>query len=377
MTEEIFEKSKYNFKFLMSCIDEYTSIKVSTSRGQLYFLKESELAQRVISKYGGGNVKAFKAFFCREVLELHRGKKEGAKPLSIKSYEDYFNGQSTKKNKFRPEFMNRCMENNDLLLDRLKEYTYEALKEYFLLSNCEEKDGAKEKIYSRFIMLACLYEIFVMKFFGGNPLEQAVEAFREVQDFMVVLCGKIDALSDKAEKSKQVCKMTEEEKKSLGAECLGSMQKVAEDTTQLAGLLERGMGKVEQAVRYIAHCKQLTVFAAIITMIEFENINMGGEVPMKIKREEMSDALFDMLPEEYEYLFMENVSMNKNLTELYAAYLESAEQEQMLRELCSRPKETIDSVLKLLRQYFHMVQKGEYAESEFLDVVHKIALKCL
>ena len=106
MKQDILYKiSQENFHFLMDCINAYWDRTAPPRKGLLYFIKDSLIAERVITKYQPTKMEYFKAFFCNVVLDLHNGGAE----LNIKEYEEYFGNQQGKQYAIFPEKMNRYL----------------------------------------------------------------------------------------------------------------------------------------------------------------------------------------------------------------------------------------------------------------------------
>ena len=136
MATKEYEKARGNYLALMQIIDEYRNDEAPPSNGLLYFLK-GVVPQLVISKYGRRpRMEDFKEFFCNRVLQLNKSKKR-----SFCEYENYFNHGNADGYSFTPEFMNACMEDEELLkngipkilLNRLWQMSHEYLREYFAL----------------------------------------------------------------------------------------------------------------------------------------------------------------------------------------------------------------------------------------------------
>ena len=64
MSKKVSELSKNNFQFLMDCIAEKTEPSADLKEGLLYFIKDSLIAERVVTKYSSTSLEYFKAFFC-------------------------------------------------------------------------------------------------------------------------------------------------------------------------------------------------------------------------------------------------------------------------------------------------------------------------
>ena len=76
---------------------------------------------------------------------------------------------------------------------------------------------------------------------------------------------------------------------------------------------------------------------------------------------------------------MGNVSINKDYTDFHRGFKKTVDEERVLQELCSSSLEVRVHALQLIRQYFEMVQSGEYKKNEkaFPDVVYEIAWKSI
>lgn len=424
--ERLYEKSKENFWFLMDCINMFWNRTAPPKNGQLYYINHSDVARLVVGKYGSSGILYFKAFFCNEVLRLHK-KREGQKKrlteeLNIKEYELYFDGKKGKKYAIDPTWMNFLLDRKEnerllrevlnlkkeneewekiskeyfcprLLMECLREVTYQCLKEYFLITDMEDDNGtvrelgetegvkqtAKMKLYRRFVTAACQYEIFIKKFMDNDYLGTIWQEVKEYASCVEKLVDYTEALE---EKKKEVCHGspdggTEEDLLRKQMELVDSIQKMNDFLAGKEDVMTRGIAALERGTYYTVHRKCLAAFIAIIAMVEFENINSGGEVSKKVKQLKMSDQLNEGFYEEYEYIFMEEVSMNKNISKIYAEFMETAKQEQLLQELCSQSKEVQKQALELVRQYFQKVRDEQRENMEFADVVHGIAEKCL
>ena len=167
MKDNNYQLSKENFDFLMDCINEYWDQTAPPRNGLLYFIKNSRIAERVVTKYQPTTIEYFKAFFCNEVLQLHEGREE----INIAEYEKYFDNHQGKKNALSTDHMNRYLDREAnvayileklpessaqewktvapvLLINRLQEVAHQCLKEYFLMD-----EESFQKLGSRGIRL--------------------------------------------------------------------------------------------------------------------------------------------------------------------------------------------------------------------------------
>lgn len=392
---------------MMDCIDSTCDKMAPPKNGQLYFVKNNVVAELVVSKYQRLGIEGFKAFFCNDVLELHY-----PGTLNIKEYEEYFGNRNGKKYAITPEKMNRLLdkEQNDayyiksyelnpekpeqwktalmrefcprLLLERLKKVTYVCLKDYFLCEGKEQvcrnkKKFSKKERYSRFVMSACLYEIFVEKYLGDVPLEKAFTAVKEFHTYMEKMMPCIQRLKEKKEECKTIKKEEKERIEQYGEEMLSLGKELQNHVDRLQRVIEDVGDLSERAIYYMVHMKYLSVFTAIICLVEFKNIQQGDNVPKKIKNMSMNNQLDFAFEKELDYIFFNEISMNKNATALYRTFMENAEQERLLRKLCSTSEKTQRNAVNMIRKYFEKVKNKEYSDTEFEKVVNEIAWTCL
>lgn len=98
-----------------------------------------------------------------------------------------------------------------------------------------------------------------------------------------------------------------------------------------------------------------------------------------------TEILKSILEKEYNYIYINNVKMNKGrvYTERYKDFLEIAEQNRILQELCSSSTKLQNSALEQIKEYFYRVKSGTYKdksgqeEKDFSQIVMQIAVKCV
>lgn len=381
MATEEFEKSKGNYLALMQIIDEYKNNEAPPSKGLLFFL-EGVVSELAITKYGKSpKMEDLKEFFCNKVLQLNHGER------NFCEYENYFKKGDADGYSFSSEFMNRCMEDKvleekgypKLLLKQLWEVAHICLKDYFYYSSVFKKDTKPEKrnnmeqrkkdSYCRFVKSVGLYEIFVTKFLGNTSFEkvsQDWEKYEAVLDnFMEMHQKWYDAKGN----------LSEEETERLIQELDATIDK----TYKFWDVIK----ETERAVEYCRHVSYLTAFSVIIMLIEFHNVNTYASIG-KVKRTSLGVGIDSALEKEKRYLYMNKVKMNKGgvYSALYKAFMEVAEQNRIVKDLCGSSERAQKRALKQIKEYFDTVQFGCYqdengdVQEDFAKVVMQIALRC-
>lgn len=417
MNETIYQLSKENFHFLMDCINEYWDRSAPPRNGLLYFIKDSLIAERVITKYQPTKMEYFKAFFCNVVLNLH----DGGRELNIKEYEEYFGSQQGKKYAVFSEDMNRYLDKQAnmqyireyfmtargeeeeeweevlpvLLIHRLQEVSHQCLKEYFIFdeeafhkSKCvriedkkmESYEQAKRKLYRRFVCAACLYEIFTSKFLGEEVWERAHSHVGRLME------GVAEFGEFQKEIRLQAEKWSEEQKEHGGEKeiaetvaVLGEKAKVL--CSEISSMTEKVNCSICQVYFYMIHGKYIMALYAVISMVEFTNVNATDDVelPRKIKRWDMFSNMEELFHEsQCETLFIENISMNKNYSAVYKKVMEATAEEKLIQELCSGSRKVQEEALALIYMYFTGVLTGAGLENEeFVTALNLIFQKSL
>ena len=90
------------------------------------------------------------------------------------------------------------------------------------------------------------------------------------------------------------------------------------------------------------------------------------------------------MEKEKRYLYMNKVKMNKGgvYSALYKAFMEVAEQNRIVKDLCGSSERAQKRALKQIKEYFDTVQFGCYqdengdVQEDFAKVVMQIALRC-
>ena len=415
MDENTYRLSKENFHFLMDCINEYWDRSAPARNGLLYFIRNSLIAERVVTKYQPTTIEYFKAFFCNEVLLLHEGREE----INIAEYEKYFNDRSGKKNALSPEHMNRYLDRQEnleyvremlsgsdvtedftrvvpvLLIDRLQKVAHQCLKEYFILDEktfdtkkslrldrkkITDYVTVKKKLYRRFICAACLYEIFTDKFLGNEVCGQYVSSMRkvleEVMRFQEIRNRICERLKDLA-----ACK----EKQGLTDEIIRETASLAEETTKVCEevlpVLNEANTVAADAYFHVIHARYINALYAVISIVEFNNVNAKDdyEIPKKWRQPEMfseMEGLFD--GSACEPLFIDNISMNKNYCDVYGRVMEGIAEEKIIRELCSTSRKKQEKALTYLYMYFTGVLTGaDHNDEDFSAALSLILQKSL
>ena len=381
MATEEFEKSKGNYLALMQIIDEYKNNEAPPSKGLLYFL-EAVVSELAIAKYGkSSGMEDLKKFFCYKVLQLHQGQR------NFCEYNNYFKNGDADGYAFTTEFMNSCMEDEALvekgypkmLLKRLWEVSHECLKVYFRLSSKREKEISQEKWnwleqekkkkYRDFVKAVGLYEIFVRKFLGNTSFEKVVQGFTEYEATLEKIMAKRQQWNDAKGN------LPEEETETL----LRELDDAVEKTFEFRNVLI----ETERALEYCRHISYLSAFSVIIILIEFHNVNAYAPTE-KIKKLDIASGIDIALEKEIKFLYMNKVKMNKDrvYTALYKAFMDNAEQNRIVKDLCGSSEKAQQRALKQIKEYFETVRYGSYqdangnAEEDFAKVVMQIALRC-
>lgn len=399
----------------MDCINEYWDRSAPPRNGLLYFIKDSLIAERVVTKYQPTTIEYFKAFFCNEVLDLH----DGGEEINIAEYEKYFDNRQGKKNAIFTENMNRyldrqanleyvqseladsvCIEDWKemfpiLLIHRLQEVAHRCLKEYFILDEeaFRKKKSmrldrrkitdfvtAKKKLYRRFICAACLYEIFTDKFIGNEVYEQFISSMREMlktgmqlHEIQKRVCRRLDILAEEKQE-KGLTKEIAEEIKQLTEELVKSGE-------EMLPFLEEANQIVAGAYFHVIHAKYINALYAVISMVEFTNFNAKDdvEIPKKWRQPEMFREMEDLfVGSACETLFIEDISMNKNYCDVYGRVMEGIAEEKIIRELCSTSRKTQEKALTLIYMYFTGVLTGaDSGDKDFSDALSLIFQKSL
>lgn len=415
MEENIYQLSRENFHFLMDCINEYCDRSAPPRNGLLYFIRNSLIAERVVTKYQPTTIEYFKAFFCNEVLELHKFREE----INIAEYEKYFDDRSGKKNDLSTENMNRYLDRREnlnyiretlsygddteeftevipvLLLDRLQKVAHWYLKTYFLLDEekFEKKKSmrldrrqitdyvtAKKKLYRKFVCAACLYEIFADKFIGNEVCERFVSSMREMletvmnlQETQKQICDRLNALAEcKKEKA-----LTDEIRK----ETEHLTDWVAKFKEEVVPILDKANMTAAGAYFHMVHAKYINALYAVISMVEFTNVNTKDyfEIPKKWRQPEMFEKMEDLFAESAcKSLFIDDISMNKNYCDVYGRAMEGIAEEKIIKELCSKSRKTQEKALTFISLYFSGVLTGaDQSDENFSAALSVIFRKSL
>ena len=416
MKDNNYQLSKENFDFLMDCINEYWDQTAPPRNGLLYFIKNSRIAERVVTKYQPTTIEYFKAFFCNEVLQLHEGREE----INIAEYEKYFDNHQGKKNALSTDHMNRYLDREAnvayileklpessaqewktvapvLLINRLQEVAHHCLKEYFLMDEESfQKLGsrgirldrkkvtdffvAKKKLYRRFLCAACLYEIFTEKFLGNEVWDEFVssvnnmlEFVKEFQECQVKYTNRLEQWTK--------CK----DKQGTAEEMLNVISRLTEQITALLNKMSNVTAEADEAAGHayfcVLHARYVTALLAVISMVEFTNVNTKDdkEIPKKWKQTDMfmkMDALF--YESGCESLFIEDISMNKNYCDVYGRAMAAITEEKIIQELCSKSEKTQEKALALICMYFTgVLQEADMKNADFAAALNLIFQKSL
>lgn len=378
METQEYEKARGNYLALMQIIDEYKIVEYKTTesptyKGLLYFLK-GVVPKLVVTKYGKRlGIEALKAFFCNEILGLNDTSRDFCE------YENYFKKGNSDGYLFQTDDLNKFMEDSalrengipELLLNKLWTIAHGQLFSYFdKASKDKPNETEKKEMYCRFVMAVALYEIFVMKFLGDTSFARAGEKLDEVEPYL-------DRAYDLAEKFYGRKGVVPEEE----AEAI--LQELDEVFDKLPALKE-GIREATQATAYCRNIRYLAAFSVVIMLIEYRNVT-GESKAKKLRQPEQIERLENMFKEEYAYIHIDDVSMNKEkkYTELYAGLVETVEQNRIFQELLGKDWYVQQRTLKLLKEYFHMVKTSSMKDKEgnekeeFSKMVTKIAMKCM
>lgn len=417
MKEDTYQLSKENFRFLMDCINEYWDRSAPPRNGLLYFIKDSLIAERVVTKYQPTTIEYFKAFFCNEVLQLHEGREE----LNIAEYENYFDNRRGKKNAVFAEHMNRYLDRDAnvdyiqkefpecdtaswktvapiLLINRLQEVAHQCLKEYFLMDEEAftkyEKRGirlerkkilsyvtVKKKLYRRFICAACLYEIFTDKFLGNSVWDKCISSMNTVLEYV----RRFHEIQ-----KEYLANLEQWRKCGTRSETTGEISEqirhFTERTTVLSEEMSSYMNEADRAAGcvyfYVVHAKYITALYAVISMVEFTNINTRDdtEIPKKWKQPDLFQKMEDLFFEsDCKTLFIEDISMNKNSCDVYGKVMAAITEEKIIQELCSKSGKTQEKALELICMYFNgVLMDADLEDADFstaLNLLFKKSLK--
>ena len=414
ITDVTYEISKENFHFLMDCINEYWDTEAPPKRGYLYFIKESRIAELSVSKYNRGTIEHFKAFFCNVVLELHIGTE-----LNIKEYEEYFGNKQGKKYDVRPEKMNSYLNREEnlkfisaflklaedsrafawksvfpiLLLERLRVVTYNCLREYFTMdedtfngAKCvlvagkkmNSYEETKRELYSRFLMAACLYEIFVKKFLEKDVWEKFFDATDKVTECVVRYENFSEELKRKVEEWKKI-----KEKSGSTAALDSEVKKTGEEMLSMAEEVffesEKCVYETSRILFFFLHLRHVMVFYSLVSMIEFVNINNSEDISKKHRKTELISHMDSRLFEKATaHIFFNEFVMNKNNCDIYKQINDILAEEKLIQELCGSSEKKQEKALKLVQEYFRKVKNGaDLEDKEFINIINMIFVKTL
>lgn len=407
--DELYLKAKENLSFLRDCILECWDEFSDSRNGHLHFIKDNVIAERVVSRYQIHERENFMNFFYKDVLQL-TGEFYGDDPTGG-DIEIFFGCKSGSKKQYvyQPQLMNDFLdkEKNEvlfrkecglplqenvhsldgepfypkLLIERLKKLSYDCLREYFLCDGAEEdKLKQKKEKYARFVTAVCLYELFVRKFLEEASFGKALERLRDCRASVEQLQSARKSLQEKSEEFKR---NRLEGRTEQGDGMQDDLPRLALEMKEKSQALEKEVVAFARmamlGVQYYDHRGNIAVFLAIISMIEFHNVNNGKDISKYILRIQEDCCLTSALEEEYSGLFMDEISMRKDISTLYVKFMAAAEQEQILQELCSKSQSTREQALGSVKQFFQKVKDGEYADETkaFTEVVNSIARKCI
>ena len=141
--------------------------------------------------------------------------------------------------------------------------------------------------------------------------------------------------------------------------------------------------ETDRAVEFCRHVSYLTAFSVIIILVEFHNVNVYAPTE-KIKKLDIASGIDIALEKETKFMYMNNVKMNKDAPyrALYKSFMEIAEQNRIVKDLCGSSEKAQERALKQIKEYFETVRYGCYqdangnAEEGFAEIVMQIALKC-
>ena len=112
---------------------------------------------------------------------------------------------------------------------------------------------------------------------------------------------------------------------------------------------------------YFVHAKYINALYAVISMVEFTNVNAKDnfEIPRKWRQPKMFGEMEDLFAgSACKSLFIDNISMNKNYCDVYGRAMESIAEEKIIRELCSTSKKKQEKALAFIYMYFTGVLSG-------------------
>lgn len=418
MSKKATKLSKNNFQFLMDCIAEKTEEGADKKSGLLYFIKDSLIAERVVTKYAPTSLEYFKAFFCSTVLELY----SDINGLNFKEFQKYFDDVG-KPYAIETENMDRYLDKQEnmryiqkvfpgtihcenwenvfpiLLIERLQQVSHQCLKEYFLADKeilganrkfpytidnkrTRDIDEIKKRLLRRVACAACLYEIFVYKFLepeGPEEVFSAMEVLREnaaqIVQFAKDFQTQAEALKGKKKDDEEVASVIE------------AMQKLTEKLTvfqkEMTSTTDRAMYSITKAYYYFTHIRYVMALCAIISIVEYINVNREeNAIPKKWKNFDAVEKLQKVISNgECDFLLFDEdteIKLNKNNCDVYKKMTEAIEQEKLIQELCSSEKEIQEEALVLLQRYFIgiLTNAGE-EDKDFLSAVTLIFRKCL
>ncbi len=409
MSDELYLKSKENFLFLRDCILECWDELSDSRNGHLHFIKDNVIAERVVSRYQIRERENFMNFFYKDVLQL-TGEFYGDDPTGG-DIEIFFGCkigprkkyvyQLQKMNDFLDKEMNETLFRKEcalplpedvhsldgetfypkLLIERLKKLSYDCLRDYFL---CDGADDARQKQkkekYAGFLDAVCLYELFVRKFLEEASFGKALERLRDCRTSVEQLRSaqkKLQEWSDEFKRNRLEGRT--EEAVGMQEELVALTQELQEKSRAIEAEVAAFARMAMLGVQYYDHMGNIAVFLVIISMIEFHNVNNGKDISKYILRIQEDCCLTSALEEEYSGVFMDEISMRKDISTLYVKFMAAAEQEQILQELCSKSQSTQEQALGSVKQFFQKVKDGEYADETkaFTEVVNSIARKCI
>lgn len=391
MTDELYLKSKENFLFLRDCILECWDELSDSKNGHLHFIKDNEIAESVVSRYQPYEKENFMNFFYKDVLQL-TGEFYTDDPTGS-DIEMFFECRSGRKKQYvyQPQMMNDFLdkEKNEtifriecglflteavhslalepfypkLLTERLKKLSYDCLREYFLCDGAEENKLKQKKMkYARFLDAVCLYELFVKKFLEEASFGKSLERLRNCTVSVEQLRSSQRRLQERSDEFKRNrLEGRTEDAEGIQEELVALTQELQEKSRAIEAEVAAFARMAMLGVQYYDHMGNIAVFMAIISMIEFHNVNNGKDISRYILRIREDCCLTSALEEEYSGLFMDEISMRKDISTLYVKFMRTVEQEQMLQELCSRSQSTQEQALCSVKQYFRKVKDGDYA----------------
>jgi len=378
---EKYQKECFYYDILMHIIDKYTRADTPKGKGLLYFL-EGTVSEFAITKYKkSSGIEGFKEFFCNEVLQLHHGKR------NFCEYENYFRHGNADGYVFATEFLTECMEDMEynergipkILLDRLRNVAHTCLKEYFYCNKrkriknkelLEKKEQKKRDKYCNFVKAVGLYEIFVMNFLGNTSFED--------------LPAELEKFNPAMEKFQKLQELRKDGEKRLSDTEVQAVLREIDEIFRTTHDLQEAIVRAQRAVAYCSHVKYLAAFSMIIMLVEFHNVNDFSPSD-KVKRTDLAVKLDAALGKEQELLYMKDVKMNKGgfYTALYEKFMEIAEQNEVIQELCSASAKVQERTLAQIQEYCYKVQKGNFQkengeeEEDFAKTVMQIAMKCV